>query len=536
MEDLGHRIVGKEGSPLVILQATDLHHFPSGVTSFDVTAAKGRIVPLSQFQLGADVALLAAVIARAAPDVVMLTGDIIDGRPFGKSSAASASVSASESDIGASAWKGALCEVLDPIVAAGCHWSFTPGNHDDDGSPWSRRALLEMFDPEACFAVPNSGGSERGKRARGDAIDGDGGGDSWAKRCAALCLSRGATSWDHTLTVGPTQAPCGKSSVRLWLFDSGGNDPDPGRRYGTVSPAAVSGFRALVGLPPATLPGPASQSSVASGGTVSRSSAAEAMAAPLTPLPSPSPSPPTPAAAAAAAAAAATASAAAAAAPLGPSALGLAFFHIPLPQVGGAAPSHGHEGLFDAALVGGLVPLPWRWAPGLVKGLGRHRVVGCSKAPDTGLFAALAASLRLPPAIPAPKAAKAAALDPGQATGQGKEKRGGGRGVGEGGGGGGEGEEEAAACGSFGVAAAFFGHDHFNDFVLVREGLALCYGRVGGYTPPVTWEGDGGKLPFNEGCRAVRFDVSRGGRLDTWVEEAAGADPTSLFVIRPGSG
>ena len=63
----------------------------------------------------------------------------------------------------------------------------------------------------------------------------------------------------------------------------------------------------------------------------------------------------------------------------------------------------------------------------------------------------------------------------------------------------------------------------------------MCYGRVGGFTPPASWEGDGGALPFAEGCRVVRFDAARGGRLDTWVEEAGGVDGTSIFVIAKGS-
>jgi hypothetical protein len=110
--------------------------------------------------------------------------------------------------------------VLGPIVAAGCHWSFTPRNHDDDdGAPWSRGALLEMLDPEACFG---GGGGDEGEHAAANAAA------SWARRCGALCLSRGARTWDRTPTAGPTTgASCGATSVRLWLFDSGGDDHTP---------------------------------------------------------------------------------------------------------------------------------------------------------------------------------------------------------------------------------------------------------------------------------------------------------------------
>ena len=197
MEDLGHFRVGKEGKPLTILQATDLHHFPAGATEFDVRVAKGRVVALRGGQLDSDLRLLATLIARVEPDVVLLTGDIIDGRPFG------------HAGNDANAWRAALRAVLAPIVAAGCHWSFVPGNHDDDGSPWPRSALLGVY---------TLGGEEQ-----------------------RLCLSSRARSFDHTLTVGPSAQADVRSSVRLWLFDSGANDPDPRGKYTTFSAAAVRG-------------------------------------------------------------------------------------------------------------------------------------------------------------------------------------------------------------------------------------------------------------------------------------------------------
>ena len=61
MEDLGHFRVGKEGKPLTILQATDLHHFPAGATEFDVRVAKGRVVALRGGQLDSDLRLLATL-------------------------------------------------------------------------------------------------------------------------------------------------------------------------------------------------------------------------------------------------------------------------------------------------------------------------------------------------------------------------------------------------------------------------------------------------------------------------------------------
>eukprot|EP01050_Picozoa_sp_SAG11_P003424 SAG11_NODE_192_length_12931_cov_5.747682_18_plen_300_part_00 len=52
------------------------------------------------------------------------------------------------------------------------------------------------------------------------------------------------------------------------------------------------------------------------------------------------------------------------------------------------------------------------------------------------------------------------------------------------------------------VAACFFGHDHHSDAVFFRDGVYLCYGRVGGTTPPIDWEGDGVR-PSSAICRPV---------------------------------
>ena len=41
------------------------------------------------------------------------------------------------------------------------------------------------------------------------------------------------------------------------------------------------------------------------------------------------------------------------------------------------------------------------------------------------------------------------------------------------------------------VRAMFCGHDHYSDFVALRRGVYLCYGRVSSYTPPRDWEGSG---------------------------------------------
>jgi hypothetical protein len=64
----------------------------------------------------------------------ILSGDIIDGRPFGKEETTN-----SKNDVDkAVLWRESMCEVLKPIQDAGVPWSFVPGNHDDDHSPWER--------------------------------------------------------------------------------------------------------------------------------------------------------------------------------------------------------------------------------------------------------------------------------------------------------------------------------------------------------------------------------------------------------------
>merc|ERR1719336_3081850 len=83
------------------------------------------------------------------------------------------------------------------------------------------------------------------------------------------------------------------------------------------------------------------------------------------------------------------------------------------------------------------LPAPWRWQPftAFVRLLGKDRVVGSSKL-ESGMFDALV-------------------------------KHG-------------------------GVRACFFGHDHTSDAVFYKDGLYMIYGRVGGTTPPIDWEGDAG--------------------------------------------
>lgn len=56
------------------------------------------------------------------------------------------------------------------------------------------------------------------------------------------CIAPSATSFNHTLTIGPTAQP-DATSIRLWLLDTGGNHPT--LRYDPVDPAVVEDVRRL---------------------------------------------------------------------------------------------------------------------------------------------------------------------------------------------------------------------------------------------------------------------------------------------------
>ena len=62
------------------------------------------------------------------PDVIILTGDIIDGR---------------------GPWKSAdrVVEIVQQMIPHfhGTPWAYIPGNHDDDHSPWTREDLLQII-------------------------------------------------------------------------------------------------------------------------------------------------------------------------------------------------------------------------------------------------------------------------------------------------------------------------------------------------------------------------------------------------------
>ena len=163
MEDLGHVYIHvRDGQPLRILQLTDLHHFPLETHTFhqldkaksirippqaDNTAAGLQLHSLVPYSTTKDAALINQLLGDltergTAPDLVVLTGDIIDGRPFGSGGA---TLAGATKELMGGAWRQAMLEVIAPINQRAIPWTFVPGNHDDDHSPWSREDLLGIY-------------------------------------------------------------------------------------------------------------------------------------------------------------------------------------------------------------------------------------------------------------------------------------------------------------------------------------------------------------------------------------------------------
>ena len=218
-----------------------------------------------------DLADIKVLLQEVNPDIVMLTGDIIDGRPF--------------HDLEKLAFLPAFEKLTSVIHETGALWSFTPGNHDDDDSPWSRQDLVQVY------SLPG-------------------------------CLSNGAQTFNHTLTVSRDETPSSTTALRLFLFDSGGNHPNSKLRYYTVADSAVAAYKYL-----------------------SRTGALDID---------------------------------------GKAPLGTAWYHIPNNECNGLLPVAGVNALFDCALRTGLVPFPFMHQPfrcflGL---FALDRVVGSSKIPS----------------------------------------------------------------------------------------------------------------------------------------------------------
>jgi len=122
-----------------ILQFTDLHYYNNGSRE----DKEG-------------IQLIGAVAERVKPNLVVLTGDIIDGRYC----------------------KDYRCfrNVVQPLIDLGIPWTYVPGNHDDETKKFTRKDLLNVY------KLP-------------------------------LCASSNATTFTHTIKLGPMQ---------IYLIDSHG--------------------------------------------------------------------------------------------------------------------------------------------------------------------------------------------------------------------------------------------------------------------------------------------------------------------------
>lgn len=194
MEDLGFVALSHGSTELTILQLTDLHYFHR---SCHIFRAKGREINVNEgrYENARLPKTCETLIKNARPDLVVLTGDVLDGRSFVNEPRDS--------------WKDAMMDLIRVIETEGCAWTFVPGNHDDDRSPWTREDLLGVFS------------------------------------LGTKCISKGATSFNHVVVVGNSKDDPTRNT-RLWLFDSGGNHVQrPELRYHTFDANAVNAFRRL---------------------------------------------------------------------------------------------------------------------------------------------------------------------------------------------------------------------------------------------------------------------------------------------------
>jgi hypothetical protein len=199
-EDLGHVYLAananaddddsNNNSDIRILQLTDLHMFPKDCEVWDGISLG------DSYQQCLD--LVQTLVTDTRPDLIVLTGDIIDGR---------------------GPWKSAdrVTESVQDLMVhcfPNTPWLFIPGNHDDDHSPWTRSDLLRILQ------LPG-------------------------------CLQQNARGFNHTLTLSQQaqhhQQPHNgndKSSLRLrlHLFDSGGNSSNPKHMYYPTSAKTIASF------------------------------------------------------------------------------------------------------------------------------------------------------------------------------------------------------------------------------------------------------------------------------------------------------
>jgi hypothetical protein len=111
-----------EAPPKTVVQFTDVHLFADGSKEDE-----------------GSIHMIRSVVERVKPDLVVLTGDILDGLQ----------VSATGTSI-----IDAFSAVVKPLVDNNVPWTFVPGNHDDEsvGNQWLRKDLLQVYDLPCCVS------------------------------------------------------------------------------------------------------------------------------------------------------------------------------------------------------------------------------------------------------------------------------------------------------------------------------------------------------------------------------------------------
>jgi hypothetical protein len=175
---------------------------------------------------------------------------------------------------------------------------------------------------------------------------------------------------------------------------------------------------------------------------------------------------------------------------LQPSRHALMYFHIPFPEFANLNEIVGYQGLFDAALASGQVPFPFNYVPGLVKMLSLHRVAGSSTI-NNNLFDTIVRT---------------------NASKNSQSK-----------------DDAFSNINGGNVLAAFCGHCHHNDFIGIRSGVFLGYGRVSSYTPPRDFEGKA-PLPFKSGGRIVDYYINQD-KLNTYIVNDIGVENDSFLWL-----
>lgn len=172
----------KSSASIRILQITDLHIFPRECDVFEGIPLQDAHAKCMQ--------LIDSLVKDSQPDVIILTGDIMDGRGPWNS-------------------KERVVETVEQMIPFfhDTPWAYLPGNHDDDHSPWTRQELTQIL------KLPG-------------------------------CIQHQALGFHHTILLSKKLSSSSTTStrIRLHMFDSGGNHPNKKIMYYCTPSQAIEGF------------------------------------------------------------------------------------------------------------------------------------------------------------------------------------------------------------------------------------------------------------------------------------------------------